>query len=64
MGYIVRRDFSDLRDNEHIYRVGDKYPRDGIEVDEERVKVLASTSNRIGEPLIEETVEKPKRRRK
>ena len=64
MGYIVRRDFSDLHDNEHIYRVGDKYPRDGIEVDEERVKVLASTSNRIGEPLIEEAVEKPKRRRK
>ena len=62
--YIVIHKFYDLKDNNHAYSVGDTFPHNGVEVDAERIAELASDKNRMGVPLIEEIVEKPKRTRK
>ena len=62
--YKVIKSFTDLQDNNHAYSVGDTFPHNGVEVDAERIAELASAKNRLGVPLIEEVVEKPKRTRK
>lgn len=65
--YIVLQFFEDLQDNRHAYHVGDIFPREGIEVEQDRFDELASADNRRGIPLIKliGTVdEKPKRTRK
>ena len=62
--YRVINRFFDLQDNNHSYSVGDTFPHNGVEVDAERIAELASDKNRLGVPLIEEIVEKPKRTRK
>ena len=62
--YKVIKYFTDLKDNNYAYYVGDTFPHNGVEVDAERVAELASDKNRLGVPLIEEIVEKPKRTRK
>lgn len=49
--YKVIRKFKDLQDDNHIYNVGDKYPRKG-RVKKDRVEELLSSNNKIGEPLI------------
>lgn len=49
--YVVIKDFKDLQDNNHIYRVGDKYPRKG-RPKKERIEELLGNENQIGEPLI------------
>ena len=59
--YKVIKSFTDLQDNNHAYSVGDTFPRDGVDVDAERIAELASDKNRLGVPLIEEVAEKPKR---
>lgn len=58
MEYKVIKQFQDLQDNDHIYNVGDLYPRQG-EVNTERAEELANSENKIGVPLIE-VVEEPK----
>jgi hypothetical protein len=50
--YKVIKDFTDLEDNRHVYRTGDRFPRDGVEVSKERVDLLASDKNARGECLI------------
>ena len=62
--YRVIKAFTDLKDNNHAYSVGDTFPRKGVEVDAERIAELASNQNRRNIPLIEEIAEKPKRTRK
>lgn len=62
--YKVIESFTDLQDNNYVYYVGDTFPHDGVEVGSERIAELASDKNRLGVPLIEEIVEKPKRTRK
>lgn len=62
--YKVIKRFRDLKDNNHAYSVGDTFPHNGVDVDAERIAELASDKNRLGVPLIEEIVEKPKRTRK
>lgn len=62
--YRVIHKFYDLKDNNHAYSVGDTFPHNGVEVDDERIAELASDKNRLGVQLIEEVVEKPKRVRK
>lgn len=52
MIYKVVKDFVDLQDRRRIYRAGEIYPRAGLEVSDERVAELASTSNKRGEILI------------
>ena len=62
--YRVIKAFRDLKDNNHVYYVGDTFPHNGVEVDAERIAELASDKNRLGVPLIEEIADKPKRTRK
>lgn len=57
MKYKVIKKFRDLQDNDHIYNVGDKYPRKG-RVNKERVEELMSNENKIGEPLVVEVGDK------
>lgn len=57
--YKVIKQFKDLKDGEHLYKVGDEYPRSGAKVSEARLEELASSTNRRGEPLIA-YVEEPK----
>lgn len=60
MGYRVIKFFTDLKDHDHEYHVGDIFPHKGLEVSEERYKELSTTANRRGIPLIvkiEEPVE-------
>lgn len=44
--------FADLVDGNHIYEVGDSYPRDGYKPTKERVEELKGSDNKIGKPLI------------
>ena len=62
--YRVIHKFYDLKDSNHAYSVGDTFPHNSVDVDSERIAELASDKNRLGVPLIEEVVEKPKRTRK
>ena len=61
--YKVIKRFYDLN-AKHAYSVGDTFPHNGVDVDIERITELASDNNRLGVPLIEEILEKPKRIRK
>lgn len=56
MNYKVIRSFRDLEDDNHVYRVDDKYPRKG-RPKKERIEELAGNENKIGEPLIAEVGE-------
>lgn len=47
-------EFADLQDHEHIYRVGDEFPRRGFSVSKERIHELATSANRRNVALIEE----------
>lgn len=49
----VIKKFTDLQDGNHVYNVGDVYPREGYTPSEERIAELASDKNRQGTPLIE-----------
>lgn len=51
--YKVIKFFTDLHDADHPYNVGDEFPREGIEVTQERIDELASDRNKQGVPLIE-----------
>lgn len=65
--YKVIKLFTDLQDNKYRYNVGDIFPREGLEVSEERFEVLSTNKNRQHEPLIEKIEEadvKPKKSRK
>ena len=54
MAYKVLCYFEDLQDDSYAYRVGDTYPREGVEPSEERIAELSSDANRRGKPLIAE----------
>lgn len=49
---VIYKIFKDLEDNDYIYKKGDIYPREGLEVSQKRIKELASNKNKIGEVLI------------
>ena len=57
--YKVICRFADLQDDSHVYEVGDIYPRKGSDPSFDRIRELASDSNKIGKPLIEEIKEEP-----
>lgn len=63
MSYRVLVEFADFQDGYHVYKAGDKFPRDGKQVAESRIEELISDNNAIGKPLIEKIVieEKPKK---
>lgn len=56
--YEVIHFFTDLQDNEYPYNVGDLFPRDGLEVSEERLKELSSSKNLQKRPLIKKVESK------
>lgn len=49
----VIRSFRDLEDDNHVYQVGDNYPRKG-RAKKERIEELSGNDNKIGEPLIDD----------
>lgn len=51
--YRVIKAFTDLHDRDHLYQVGDPFPRPGIQVSERRLEELSGSSNKQGTPLIE-----------
>lgn len=50
--YRAVEHFVDLQDDRHRYDPGDMFPREGLEVTEERLAELAGDKNRLGKPLI------------
>lgn len=50
--YEVISYFTDLRDYDHAYNVGDEFPRQGVNVSEERIAELSSSKNKQRRPLI------------
>ena len=50
--YKVVKHFVDLQDDNYEYNEGDRYPRMGLEVSEERFNELASEDNKRGIVLI------------
>ena len=52
MKYTVIEAFVDLQDGNHVYRVGDVYPRPNHDVAYSRIVELATSANRNGKPLI------------
>lgn len=52
--YRVIVEFFDLSDKNHPYKVGDEYPRKGVQPSASRVNELLSAKNRLGKPLIAE----------
>ena len=58
--YKVVKDFTDMKDDNHVYLAGDNFPREGVEVSKERVAELASKDNKRGEVLIK-AVEQPQK---
>lgn len=60
MSYKVIHYFTDLQDFNHPYKVGDKFPRLGLKVSEDRLKELSSNKNKQGKPLIEKITETAK----
>lgn len=73
--YKVIEYFTDLQDNGYAYNSGDAFPREGLEVSEERFAELAGSKNKRRKPLIEaipeetaeaaprETEEKPRKKK-
>ncbi|WP_187441981.1 hypothetical protein [Sutcliffiella horikoshii] len=55
--YRVVKAFTDLQDENHVYRVGDKFPRSG-RAKKERIEELSSKDNKRKEVLIEEVEDK------
>lgn len=53
--------FKDLQDDNHQYEVGDKFPREGFEVSEERLNELASDANARGRAVIRKVNNKRKK---
>lgn len=53
MKYTVLSEFADLQDENHIYRVGDEYPRKGYSPTDKRVDELSTGKNLLHEPLIQ-----------
>lgn len=50
---VVYKAFKDIEDNNHFYKKGDIYPREGLKPTKTRIKELSSKKNKIGEVLIE-----------
>ena len=54
--YVVTKDFTDLEDEKHVYRKGDKFPRSG-RAKKDRIEALLSDNNKRKEAVIEEVEE-------
>ncbi|WP_437828949.1 hypothetical protein ACQRXC_14905 [Niallia taxi] len=55
--FVVVHDFKDLKDNNKLYFKGDSFPKQVTgNIDEERIKALSSTKNKMNRVLITEQV--------
>jgi len=59
MKYKVITPFADLQDKKHKYETGDIFPRQGLNVSEDRIKELSGLGNKARIVLIV-PVEEPK----
>lgn len=57
ISYQVVKEFRDLKDDNHIYLVGDEYPRKGKRPSQERLDELLGSDNKQGRPVIEKITE-------
>lgn len=57
MTYEVIKYFTDLQDNDYEYNVGDVFPREGLKVNDDRLKELSTNKNRQRMPLIKPVFE-------
>ena len=65
MTYRVLEDFSDKQDDRRPYKVGDVYPREGLDPSPQRIAELLGSDNARHRPVIEVIKEeKTKRQRK
>lgn len=55
--YKVVNDFRDVKNDNHLYRVGDDYPVAGYKPTKARIEELAKGKNRLGKVFIEEVLE-------
>lgn len=62
--YKVIADFTDFKDNNHLYKKGDVYPREGASPNRARIAFLAGSDNLMGKPVIEEVRERKSKERK
>ena len=66
--YKVIETFADLEDHKHVYHPGDKFPREGVEVSDDRLEFLSGSQNLVKKPVIvkveEKPAPKPRRRKK
>lgn len=61
--FVVIKPFRDLQDNNFMYKAGDVFPRDGMEVSDDRIKELSGNDNKLGKPLIEKQKQKTAKKR-
>ena len=59
----MTRFFYDLQDSDHLYNVGDSYPRKGLAVSDKRIAELMSGKNRLRVPVIAEEPKKIRRKK-
>ncbi len=57
--YKVVRRFRDLKHDNHIYEVGDSYPKTGEKATKARLEELSTTKNKYKQIYIEEVKETP-----
>lgn len=50
---VRKKTWHDLQDDGYVYKQGDIFPREGLEVSEERIKELSTINNKLGEILIQ-----------
>ena len=50
---VRKKEWHDLQDGGYVYKQGDAFPREGLEVSEERIKELSTINNKLGEVLIQ-----------
>ena len=55
--YKAIRYFTDLKDGSYPYHPGDVFPREGLQVSDERIEDLLTGNNRRGIPVIEKVEE-------
>lgn len=58
--YKVIKSFKDLKNNKHLYKVGDIYPVKGYEPTDVRIKELAEGKNQLKMIFIEEILDNQK----
>lgn len=51
--YKVIKNFTDLKDSNHVYMIGDEFPRQGHKVNKSRIEELATSKNGLSIPLIQ-----------